>query len=105
MSFDDYSGQCKMSAKTLVDLDQLRVQQLKKITLRGNLSELQERDADWIASLFHQHGGGDVPVEVSLLFEDQTVTLQLPEQKVTISEQFLETLDKVWGRDRLQLHY
>lgn len=105
VSFDDYSGQCKMSAKQLIDIDQMRVQQLKKITLRGNLDELQEQEADWLISLVQEHAGGDVPIELDLKFENQAVTLQMPEQKVTISEHFLETLVKVWGRNRLQLHY
>ena len=105
VTFDDYSGQCKMSAKQLVDLDLLRQEQLKKVTLRGNLGELGAQEAEWIARLVQQHAGGQVLLEMKLAFEDQPVVLQLEDQRVVISEQLLEALERIWGRDKVELHY
>lgn len=118
VTFDDYSGQCKMTAKQLIDLDQLRRQSLKKVTLHGNLSELNAQDADWLSSLFQNNAdskpslqglqdntSGRIALELQLAFDDQQVTLELPGQTVPLNDQLLETLERIWGREQVKLHY
>jgi len=105
VSFDDYSGQCKMSAKQLVDLDQLRQQELKKVTLHGTLEQLGAEDADWLMSLFEKFGIGNVALELKLKFENRSVVCILNEPKISISEGLLEALERVWGREGVELHY
>lgn len=106
VSFDDYSGQLKLKAKKLRDVDIIRHQELKKITLRGSLNSLKAADAKRLHDTLLKYPDGQTRFELKLLTDKKPIVLDWGSQiNLRVTEELLEDLRKFWGREYIQLSY
>lgn len=106
VSFDDFSGGNKMSAKEVLDISQAREKWAKGVTLTLDAEQLNETKLEKIRALLSQHNQGSCPVQIAFNRSDATGTLQLGRNwQVRPDDELLLELATLFGADKVTMTY
>jgi DNA polymerase-3 subunit alpha len=105
LRFDEFSDAWRLAARRVVELDRLREQEARRLVIRCTHSEV-ERLCERLAAILTPWRPGPCPVTVEYLGSSATGALNLGEEwTVRASRELLEQLERLLGRDAVQVLY
>ncbi|TKB49757.1 DNA polymerase III subunit alpha [Ferrimonas sediminicola] len=106
VSFDDFSGGNKMSAKEVLDISQAREKWAKGVTLDLDARDLDETKLDRVKTLLGDFNQGSCPVQIRYTRPDACGTLQLgPNWQVRPDDELLLQLETLFGPGKVTMTY
>ncbi|MCG3730556.1 DNA polymerase III subunit alpha [Vibrio cincinnatiensis] len=106
VSFDDFNGGLKMSAREVMDLGSAREKYARGLSIVIEQSQIDERFFERFSQILEPHRAGTVPVKVYYQRPDARVCLTLgTEWRVTPSDALLDELQQLLGKDQVELEF
>jgi DNA polymerase-3 subunit alpha len=106
VSVDDYSGQLKMIARKVVDINQARQTYVKEVVLRLEGSTLTEHFPFELAEILKPHVGDQCPVIIEYQGREALARLRLGAHwKVKPNDALIKHLQERLGRKHVSLNY
>ncbi|BDY06208.1 DNA polymerase III subunit alpha [Ferrimonas sp. YFM] len=106
VSFDDFSGGNKMSAKEVLDISQAREKWAKGVTLDLDSQDLDDTKLDRVKTLLGDFKQGSCPVQIRYNRPDACGTLQLgPNWQVRPDDELLLQLETLFGPGKVTMTY
>ncbi|GAA5190469.1 DNA polymerase III subunit alpha [Ferrimonas gelatinilytica] len=106
VSFDQFSGGNKMSAKEVLDIGQARERYAKALVLQLNQQQAQPDTLAELKTLLAQHGNGGCPVQVQYQQANAQGVFELGDRyRVVPGDDLLSGLEKLLGQDRITLNF
>ncbi|WP_226667118.1 DNA polymerase III subunit alpha [Microbulbifer aggregans] len=106
ISHDDYSGGLKMSVNSVSTLDDLRSGSVIGVTLKLASAEALPNMGQRLSACLRPYIGGSCPVKVEVERSDARGLFRLSDEwKVEPSDQLIQSLREIIGRERVQLDY
>ena len=104
VSFDDFSGGLKMSARELMDISDARARYARGLRLNLEQKQIDERFFQRFAEIMQPHRAGICPVQVCYRKPGVQAALQLgTEWRVTPTDQLLDDLHVLLGKQNVDL--
>ncbi len=106
VSFDDFNGGLKMSAREVLDLGSAREKYARGLSISIEQSQIDEQFFERFSEILTPHRAGTVPVNVYYQRPDARARLVLgTEWRVTPSDTLLEELQQLLGNDQVELEF
>ncbi|MEK6214721.1 MAG: DNA polymerase III subunit alpha, partial [Vibrio fluvialis] len=106
VSFDDFNGGLKMSAREVMDLGSAREKYARGLSISIEQSQIDEQFFERFSQILEPHRAGTVPVNVSYQRPDARARLTLgTEWRVTPSDTLLDELKQLLGNDQVELEF
>ena len=106
VSFDDFNGGLKMSAREVMDLGSAREKYARGLSISIEQSQVDEQFFERFSQILEPHRAGTVPVNVYYQRPDARARLTLgTEWRVTPSDTLLDELKQLLGKDQVELEF
>ncbi|MBY7861142.1 DNA polymerase III subunit alpha [Vibrio fluvialis] len=106
VSFDDFNGGLKMSAREVMDLGSAREKYARGLSISIEQSQIDEQFFERFSQILEPHRAGTVPVNVYYQRPDARACLTLgTEWRVTPSDTLLDELKQLLGNDQVELEF
>ncbi|QXO17996.1 MULTISPECIES: DNA polymerase III subunit alpha [Vibrio] len=106
VSFDDFNGGLKMSAREVMDLGSAREKYARGLSVSIEQSQINEQFFERFSHILEPHRAGTVPVNVYYQRPDARARLTLgTEWRVTPSDTLLDELKQLLGKDQVELEF
>ncbi|MGF1696930.1 DNA polymerase III subunit alpha [Vibrio lamellibrachiae] len=106
VSFDDFNGGLKMSARELLDLGTAREKYARGLSVSINESQINNQFFERFSQILEPHRAGTVPVNIYYQRLDARARLTLgTEWRVTPSDILLDELKQLLGRNQVELEF
>ncbi|WP_075988236.1 DNA polymerase III subunit alpha [Vibrio fluvialis] len=106
VSFDDFNGGLKMSAREVMDLGSAREKYARGLSISIEQSQIDEQFFERFSQILEPHRAGTVPVNVYYQRPDARARLSLgTEWRVTPSDTLLDELKQLLGNDQVELEF
>lgn len=106
VSFDDFNGGLKMSAREVMDLGSAREKYARGLSISIEQSQVDEQFFERFSQILEPHRAGTVPVNVYYQCPDARARLTLgTEWRVTPSDTLLDELKQLLGNDQVELEF
>lgn len=106
VSFDDFNGGLKMSAREVMDLGSAREKFARGLSISILQSQIDQQFFERFSHILEPHRAGTVPVNVYYQRPDARARLTLgTEWRVTPSDTLLEELKQLLGHDQVELEF
>ncbi|ENM3964245.1 DNA polymerase III subunit alpha [Vibrio cholerae] len=106
VSFDDFNGGLKMSAREVMDLGSAREKFARGLSISILQSQIDQQFFERFSHILEPHRAGTVPVNVYYQRPDARVRLTLgTEWRVTPSDTLLDELKQLLGHDQVELEF
>ncbi len=106
VSFDDFNGGLKMSARELMDLGSAREKFARGLSISILQSQIDQQFFERFSHILEPHRAGTVPVNVYYQRPDARARLTLgTEWRVTPSDTLLDELKQLLGHDQVELEF
>ncbi|MGF1778174.1 DNA polymerase III subunit alpha [Vibrio nomapromontoriensis] len=106
VSFDDFNGGLKMSAREVLDLGSAREKFTRGLSISLLDKQIDERFYQRFTDILAPHKAGTVPVNIYYQREDARAKLTLgTEWRVTPNDTLLEELQQLLGQDQVELEF
>ncbi|MBL4239909.1 DNA polymerase III subunit alpha [Vibrio fluvialis] len=106
VSFDDFNGGLKMSAREVMDLGNAREKYARGLSISIEQSQINEQFFERFSQILEPHRAGTVPVNVYYQRPDARARLTLgTEWRVTPSDTLLDELKQLLGNDQVELEF
>ncbi|HDZ9479018.1 TPA: DNA polymerase III subunit alpha [Vibrio cholerae] len=106
VSFDDFNGGLKMSAREVMDLGSAREKFARGLSISILQSQIDQQFFECFSHILEPHRAGTVPVNVYYQRPDARARLTLgTEWRVTPSDTLLDELKQLLGHDQVELEF
>lgn len=106
VSFDDFNGGLKMSAREVMDLGSAREKFARGLSISILQSQIDRQFFERFSHILEPHRAGTVPVNVYYQRPDARARLTLgTEWRVTPSDTLLDELKQLLGKDQVELEF
>ncbi|MBO1365299.1 DNA polymerase III subunit alpha [Vibrio cholerae] len=106
VSFDDFNGGLKMSAREVMDLGSAREKFARGLSISILQSQIDQQFFERFSHILEPHRAGTVPVNVYYQRPDARARLRLgTEWRVTPSDTLLDELKQLLGHDQVELEF
>ncbi|HGS5114634.1 TPA: DNA polymerase III subunit alpha [Vibrio cholerae] len=106
VSFDDFNGGLKMSAREVMDLGSAREKFARGLSISIVQSQIDQQFFERFSHILEPHRAGTVPVNVYYQRPDARARLTLgTEWRVTPSDTLLDELKQLLGHDQVELEF
>ncbi len=106
VSFDDFNGGLKMSAREVMDLGSAREKFARGLSISVLQSQIDQQFFERFSHILEPHRAGTVPVNVYYQRPDARARLTLgTEWRVTPSDTLLDELKQLLGHDQVELEF
>ncbi len=106
VSFDDFNGGLKMSAREVMDMGSAREKYARGLSISIEQSQVDEQFFERFSEILTPHRAGTVPVNVYYQRPDARARLVLgTEWRVTPSDALLDDLQQLLGNDQVELEF
>ncbi|EGR4197210.1 DNA polymerase III subunit alpha [Vibrio cholerae] len=106
VSFDDFNGGLKMSAREVMDLGSAREKFARGLSISILQSQIDQQFFERFSHILEPHRAGTVPVNVYYQRPDARACLTLgTEWRVTPSDTLLDELKQLLGHDQVELEF
>ncbi|EGR4452511.1 DNA polymerase III subunit alpha [Vibrio cholerae] len=106
VSFDDFNGGLKMSAREVMDLGSAREKFARGLSISILQSQMDQQFFERFSHILEPHRAGTVPVNVYYQRPDARARLTLgTEWRVTPSDTLLDELKQLLGHDQVELEF
>ncbi|HGE6057472.1 TPA: DNA polymerase III subunit alpha [Vibrio cholerae] len=106
VSFDDFNGGLKMSAREVMDLGSAREKFARGLSISILQSQIDQQFFERFSHILESHRAGTVPVNVYYQRPDARARLTLgTEWRVTPSDTLLDELKQLLGHDQVELEF
>lgn len=106
VSFDDFNGGLKMSAREVMDLGTAREKYARGLSVSIDESQINDRFFERFSQILEPHRAGSVPVHVYYQRSDARARLTLgTEWRVTPSDALLDDLKQLLGKGQVELEF
>lgn len=106
VSFDDFNGGLKMSAREVMDLGSAREKFARGLSISILQSQINQQFFERFSHILEPHRAGTVPVNVYYQRPDARARLTLgTEWRVTPSDTLLDELKQLLGHDQVELEF
>ncbi|MCD6702350.1 DNA polymerase III subunit alpha [Vibrio cholerae] len=106
VSFDDFNGGLKMSAREVMDLGSARDKFARGLSISILQSQIDQQFFERFSHILEPHRAGTVPVNVYYQRPDARARLTLgTEWRVTPSDTLLDELKQLLGHDQVELEF
>lgn len=106
VSFDDFNGGLKMSAREVMDLGSAREKFARGLSISILQSQIDQQFFERFSHILEPHRAGTVPVNVYYQRPDARARLTLStEWRVTPSDTLLDELKQLLGNDQVELEF
>ncbi|EOX3338304.1 DNA polymerase III subunit alpha [Vibrio cholerae] len=106
VSFDDFNGGLKMSAREVMDLGSAREKFARGLSISILQSQIDQQFFERFSHILEPHRAGTVPVNVYYQRPDARARLKLgTEWRVTPSDTLLDELKQLLGHDQVELEF
>ncbi|MGC9460263.1 OB-fold nucleic acid binding domain-containing protein, partial [Vibrio genomosp. F10] len=106
VSFDDFNGGLKMSARELLDLGTAREKYARGLSVSINESQINNQFFERFSQILEPHRAGTIPVNIYYQRLDARARLTLgTEWRVTPSDVLLDELKLLLGRNQVELEF
>ncbi|MCJ2377728.1 DNA polymerase III subunit alpha [Vibrio sp. ZSDZ34] len=106
VSFDDFNGGLKMSAREVMDLGSAREKYTRGLSISISENQIDERFYERLSEILTPHKAGTVPVNVYYQRTDARAKLTLgTEWRVTPNDTLLDELKQLLGADQVELEF
>ncbi|PAR47079.1 DNA polymerase III subunit alpha [Vibrio metoecus] len=106
VSFDDFNGGLKMSAREVMDLGSAREKFARGLSISILHSQIDQQFFERFSHILEPHRAGTVPVNVYYQRPDARARLTLgTEWRVTPSDTLLDELKQLLGNDQVELEF
>ena len=106
VSFDDFNGGLKMSAREVMDLGSAREKYARGLSISIDESQIDQAFFERFSKILEPYRAGSVPVRVYYQRSDARACLTLgTEWRVTPSDALLDELRKLLGNDQVELEF
>lgn len=106
VSFDDFNGGLKMSAREVMDLGSAREKYARGISVSVNESQIDGQFFERFSNILEPHRAGTVPVNVYYQRSNARARLTLgTEWRVTPSDTLLDELKQLLGKNQVELEF
>lgn len=106
VSFDDFNGGLKMSAREVLDISEAREKYARGLALSVTERQIDGQFFERFSQVLEPHRAGTVPVNVYYQRADARVKLVLgTEWRVTPSDQLLDDLKSLLGEEQVELEF
>ena len=106
VSFDDYNGGLRMSAREVLSLADAREKYLRSLALSLNESQMDAQFFDRFSQILEPHRAGTVPINVYYQRSNARAKLTLgTEWRITPSDQLLQDLESLLGETQVELEF
>lgn len=106
VSFDDFNGGLKMSAREVMDLGNAREKFTRGLAISLHESQVTDSFYERFTEILTPHKAGTVPVHIYYQRVDARAKLTLgTEWRVTPNDALLEELQQLLGRDQVELEF
>lgn len=106
VSFDDFNGGLKMSAREVMDLGSAREKFARGLSISILQSQIDQQFFERFSHILEPHRAGTVPVNVYYQRPDARARLTLgTEWRVTPSDTLLDELKQLLGKDQVELEF
>lgn len=106
VSFDDFNGGLKMTAREVMDLGQAREKYARGLSLSMLETQVDSAFFDRFQQVLTPHKAGTIPVHVYYQRADARVRLTLGTQwRVTPNDKLLDDLKQLLGSDQVELEF
>ncbi|HBK7258395.1 TPA: DNA polymerase III subunit alpha [Vibrio cholerae] len=106
VSFDDFNGGLKMSAREVMDLGSAREKFARGLSISILQSQIDQQFFERFSHILEPHRAGTIPVNVYYQRPDARARLTLgTEWRVTPSDTLLDELKQLLGHDQVELEF
>lgn len=106
VSFDDFNGGLKMSAREVMDLGSAREKYARGLSISIEQSQIDSQFFERFSQILEPHRAGTIPVNVYYQRAEARVRLTLGTQwRVTPSDTLLDELKQLLGKDQVELEF
>jgi DNA polymerase-3 subunit alpha len=106
VSFDDFNGGLKMSAREVMDLGAAREKFARGLSISINESQINETFFERFSQILEPHRAGSVPVHVYYQRSDARTRITMGTQwRVTPSDTLLDELKQLLGKRQVELEF
>ncbi|MGJ7095012.1 DNA polymerase III subunit alpha [Vibrio hannami] len=106
VSFDDFNGGLKMSAREVLDIGEAREKFARSLSISIEQSQIDEQFFERFSSIIEPHRAGTVPVNVYYQRPDARARLALgAEWRVTPNDALLDDLKQLLGKGQVELEF
>jgi len=106
VSFDDFNGGLKMSAREVMDLGSAREKYARGLSISVEQSQIDSQFFERFSQILEPHRAGTIPVNVYYQRAEARVRLTLGTQwRVTPSDTLLDELKQLLGKDQVELEF
>lgn len=106
VSFDDFNGGLKMSAREVMDLGTAREKYARGLSVSIDASQIKDKFFEQFTRILEPHKAGTVPVNVYYQRADARARLTLgTEWRVTPTDTLLDDLKQLLGKGQVELEF
>ena len=106
VSFDDFNGGLKMSAREVMDLGTAREKYARGLSVSIDAGQINDKFFEQFTRILEPHKAGTVPVNVYYQRADARARLTLgTEWRVTPTDTLLDDLKQLLGKDQVELEF
>ncbi|GAJ73729.1 LOW QUALITY PROTEIN: DNA polymerase III alpha subunit [Vibrio sp. JCM 18904] len=106
VSFDDFNGGLKMSAREVMDLGSAREKYARGLSVSIDATQINDQFFEQFSRILEPHKAGTVPVNVYYQRADARARLTLgTEWRVTPSDTLLDDLKQLLGKSQVELEF
>ncbi|EHK8984665.1 DNA polymerase III subunit alpha [Vibrio vulnificus] len=106
VSFDDFNGGLKMTAREVMDLGSAREKYARGVSVSIAASQIDDQFFERFSRILEPHKAGTIPVNVYYQRADARARLTLgTEWRVTPSDTLLDELKMLLGKDQVELEF
>ena len=106
VSFDDFNGGLKMSAREVMDLGTAREKYARGLSVSIDANQINDKFFEQFTSILEPHKAGTVPVNVYYQRADARARLTLgTEWRVTPTDTLLDDLKQLLGKGQVELEF
>ncbi len=106
VSFDDFNGGLKMSAREVMDLGHAREKYARGLSVSIHQSQINDQFFERFSQILEPHKAGTIPVNVYYQRSDARARLTLgTEWRVTPSDTLLDELKQLLGTSQVELEF
>ena len=106
VSFDDFNGGLKMSAREVMDLGAAREKYARALSVSINEQQIDEQFFERFSQILEPYRAGSIPVNVYYRKSDAQACLTLgTEWRITPSDTLLDELKQLLGQNQVELEF
>ena len=106
VSFDDFNGGLKMSAREVMDLGTAREKYARGLSVSIEQSQIDDQFFERFSKILEPYKAGTVPVHIYYQRSDARARLTLgTEWRVTPSDELIDNLKQLLGKSQVELEF